>query len=365
MKLFFALLIALHGALHFLGFVKAFNLADLPQLTQPISRGIGVGWLVAGIGLLVSAGLLLFAPRIWWMAGFAAVVLSQIVIIASWSDAKFGTIANVLLLCAVVYGFASEGPWSLHTAYRDAVNARLTQTVSLPPVTEADIARLPLSVQRYLRVTKSVGQPRVTHIRATWRGRIRAGPNEPWMPFTAEQHNFVDPPTRYFLMNARRSGLPVDVLHAFDDDTARMRVCPLSLVPLVDVHGLDLRRAETVTVFNDLCLLAPAALIDPSITWKRVDEYTARGHFTLGPHTVSATLSFNDDGELINFVSDDRLALSSDGSTFTRQRWSTPVKEYRPMGTRTVMTRGEGKWHARAEAFSYVELELVELTTNG
>ena len=38
-----------------------------------------------------------------------------------------------------------------------------------------------------------------------------------------------------------------------------MRVRLLSLIPMVDASGPDLRRKETVTVFNDLCLLAPGA----------------------------------------------------------------------------------------------------------
>lgn len=364
MKHFFAFIIALHGALHFLGFVKAFRLADLPHLAQPISRGMGVAWLVAGAALIVTAGLFIGAPRVWWAAGIGAAVLSQVVILSSWSDAKAGTIVNVLLLCVAVYGFASEGPWSLASAYRHEVEARLAQAVSPEVVTDADLKDLPLPVQRYLRVTKSIGQPRIANVRATWRGRIRSGPDDPWMTFTAEQHNFIDEPSRFFLMDARRSGLPVDVFHAFDDRSARMDVRLLSMLPLVNIDGPDLRRAETVTLFNDLCLLAPAALVDRSVTWERIDERSARGFFTAGAHTISAVLSFNDAGELVDFVSDDRLALSADGADFTAQRWSTPVGDYRRMGGRVVMTQGEGRWHPPDGSFSYLELELLELETN-
>ena len=365
MKHFFAFIIALHGALHFLGVVKAYRLADLPQLTQPISREMGIAWLFAGAALIVTAGLLIKAPRAWWMAGLGAVVLSQMVILSSWSDAKAGTIVNVFLLCVALHGFASEGPWGLASAYRHEVKARLAQAVSPELVTEADLKDLPLPVQRYLRVTGSIGQPRVHHFRATWRGRIRSGPGDPWMTFSAEQHNFIDEPSRFFLMDARRGGLPVDVFHAFDDRSARMKVRLLSIFPLVNVDGPDLRRAETVTLFNDLCLLAPAELVGPSVTWERIDERSARGFFTVEAHTISAVLSFNDAGELVDFVSDDRLALSSDGADFTSQRWSTPVGNYQRLGGRVVMTRGEGRWHPPEGSFTYLELELLDLETNG
>jgi hypothetical protein len=67
----------------------------------------------------------------------------------------------------------------------------------------------------------------------------------------------------------------------------------------------------------------------------------------------------------VDFVSDDRLAASADGSEFTRQRWSTPVGEYRRIGALRVMSRGEGRWHPPEGEFAYIELELVDLEVNG
>ena len=87
-----------------------------------------------------------------------------------------------------------------------------------------------------------------------------------------KQHNFPHEPARFFFMDATRSGLPVDVLHAFRDRAATMRVRLASLVPLVNAGGPDLTRAETVTLLNDLCLLAPAALLDPAIGWEAIDD---------------------------------------------------------------------------------------------
>lgn len=365
MRWVFLALVLMHGLIHFVGFAKAFGLAEVPQLTEPISRGMGVAWLVAGLALLATAGLLVVAPRVWWAVGLGSVLVSQVVIMSSWGDAKFGTIANVILLIGVVYGFASQGPLSFRAEYRREVRERLRQPVSAPLVTEADLKPLPEAVQRYLRVTGTVGQPRVHHFTAAWRGRIRATPDDPWMEFTAEQHNFIAEPARFFVMDARKSVLPVDVFHAFSGGTASMRVRLLSLVPLVDASGPELDRAETVTIFNDLCLLAPAALIDPAIRWQAIDARSARAEYTVGSNTISAVLVFSDAGELVDFVSDDRLAASPDGTRFTRQRWSTPVRDYRRFGPRRVSTRGEGRWHPPAGEFVYLEIELLDLQTNG
>ena len=103
--LFFGIL-ALHGLIHVLGFVKGFGLADLPQLAQPISRTRGLVWLFAGLLCLMTAFSGWLWPQGWRLIGIVALVLSQTVIIGSWADAKFGTLVNLLLLTSLIYGLA-------------------------------------------------------------------------------------------------------------------------------------------------------------------------------------------------------------------------------------------------------------------
>jgi hypothetical protein len=187
------------------------------------------------------------------------------------------------------------------------------------------------------------------------------------MPFTGEQVNTYGlAPTRQFFIDATRSGLPVDVLHVFTDGHASMQVRLCSVAPLVDARGPDLDRAETVTLFNDLCVLAPAALIGAPVTWQTVGEHNARASFTLGRNTVTADLAFNTDHELVDFVSDDRSAASADGKTFMPRRWSTPLRGYRDFGARHVAVDGEAHWHsAEPEGeFNYLDFHVDQIRYN-
>jgi hypothetical protein len=52
--------------------------------------------------------------------------------------------------------------------------------------------------------------------------------------------------------------------------------------------------------------------------------------FTVNDISISAILYFNDEGQLINFVSPDRYAQQDDGS-MKRMSWSTPLREYKAM----------------------------------
>jgi hypothetical protein len=362
MRLLLVAILVGHGLIHLMGFAKAFGLAALPQLTVPISKPVGALWLLAALGMFVSATV---PPRVFWMVGLAAVVLSEGVILASWRDARFGTIVNVVLLLAVVYSFGAHGPLSLRAAYAADLTDVRDRVALTELVTEADLAALPEPVRRYLRVTGSVGRPRVANLHVRWRGRIRGAANDPWMAFTAEQHSTFGPsPTRLFFMDATMRGLPVDIYHRFLGGAATFRVRALSLFPMVDAAGPEMNRSETVTLFNDLCVLAPPALLDRSIRWAPVSVHTARGVFTRGAETVSAVLEFNDAGELVDFVSDDRSSASPDGKRFTLTRWSTPLRDYRVYDGRRLASRGVARWYAPSGVFNYIELELTEVAFN-
>lgn len=361
-----AALFFLHGLIHLFGFAKAFGYAELPMLGPTISEPIGVLWLMAALLCLAAAAALFFAPRWWWVVGALAVVTSQAVIVTAWSDAMVGSVANLLLLAAVLYGFASRGPLSLRAEFERDLKTQWppAQSSLRGPITDNDLAALPDPVQQYLRRAGVVGRPPVTDFRATWTGRMRSDPDTAWMRFTADQLDIVDTPHRFFMMDARMKGLPVDVLHAFDDDGATMRVRLLSVRSMVAAKGAALTRAETVTLFNDLCCLAPGALLSPDITWEPIDKHAATAHFSLGVNTVTAELRFDDLGDLVDFVADGRGAISPDGHTITPLRWSTPLRGYAQVGPARVATKAEVRWHPDSGAWTYGEFALTSLAYN-
>src|SRR5690242_2153275 len=98
MTIAFAIVLVVHGLIHLLGFAKAFGLAELPQLTQPIAPWSGVLWLVAAVLFVAATAGLFVWPRWWWAIGACAIVVSMFVIVPSWPDAKFGAIANLIAL---------------------------------------------------------------------------------------------------------------------------------------------------------------------------------------------------------------------------------------------------------------------------
>jgi hypothetical protein len=325
---------------------------------------MGVAWLAAGLLVVASAALIVAWPRTFWIAGAVALVVSQAVILSAWSDAKAGTIVNVIFLLAVAHAWFNNGPQSFRAQFERDVAAGLAPPLEAPVVTEGDLAPLPQPVQRYLRAIGVVGQPRVRNYRLRFRGRIRSGPDARWMPFEAVQQSFADQPARLFFMHARMFALPVEVFHRRINGHATMQVKIAGAIPMVDARGDVMDRSEAVTLFNDMCLLAPASLLDTAIAWEPVDARTVRARFTDGRQTIAATLLFGDDGLLTNFISDDRSRSSPDGKSFTRLRFSTPIRDYRDFGAVRLAAHGDARWMLPDGEFTYGEFDLQEVAYN-
>lgn len=226
---------------------------------------------------------------------------------------------------------------------------------------EAELARLPAPVQRYLRASGAVALPRPSRFEARWHGRIRQSASSAWMPFRATQTNFLDAPrARLFFMDATMKGLPTQVFHAYVDERATMDVRLFGMLSVAHEEGATMTESETVTLLNDVCLFAPGALVDEGIAWQPIDERRARATITNAGFTVSAELVFGDDGMLVDFVSDDR-SQSQGKDGFRKLRWSTPMRSPRALGPLRLASAGEARWHPPEGAFAYIELELDAL----
>ena len=224
--------------------------------------------------------------------------------------------------------------------------------------------RVPPLVRWYLRRVGVVGHPRAQNVRARFRGSMRNGPDAPWMTIRAEQVERFDDPARVFDMHAvGRSGIGFEALHTYEYGTARMRVRAVSVFSLVDARGAEMNQSETVTVFDDRVVFAPATLLDASITWRTTGILTVAGTFSTRGQSVSAELAFDERGDLVTFRSEDRFE-SADGITYRPRGWSTPVSDYRWFGGLRLPAHAEAVWDAPEGELVYARFDLESLETN-
>ena len=325
MKYILSILIILHGLIHLMGFVKAFQLAELNQLQSPISKPIGVLWLIVAI-LFVVATVLLFFSDYWFIPVVAGVFISSGLIISTWSDARFGMIPNIIILVVCFFTIMSCNFKAIYL--KDIKSAAANSQINNGILIEEDLKPLPTPVQNFIRLSGSIGKTKIKNFKAEFEGKIRKNEQLEWMTFNCEQHNFMAMSTRLFFMDACMKGLPVAGYHHFKNGKAVMDIRLFSFIKVQYAEGNEMDIAETVTFFNDMCCMAPATLIDKRIQWLETKGDTVKCSFTNNNITIHVTLFFNKKGALINFISNDRYAYGEKG-TMTRIPWQTPIKAYK------------------------------------
>lgn len=347
----------LHGFIHLMGFIRAFQLAEIQQLHAPISRVNGAFWLLAAV-LFVSAGIaLLLKSPFWFVLAFVGVLISQVLIIGVWGDARFGTVANLLILVGAIAGY---GMWNFESQFKNDLKIAFeSSAVTQEDFSGRSIDDLPALVADYIRFANPKGIQRVENMAVEFDGAMREK-GKVWFEFRAQQVSFFDDPTRLFFMEAKMFGVTVLGYHRYMDGEASMDIRILGLIPVAQLSGDVLREAETVTVFNDMCLMAPAALTDERIAWEVIDSLRVGATFDYDGTTVSAELVFNESGQLENFISDDRTAVAD----MKKYRFSTPVSEYGEFGEVRALKQGEAVWHYPDGEFAYGKFRLKALEYN-
>ena len=243
--------------------------------------------------------------------------------------------------------------------YDREVASGLNQRSQQPKLlTEADIAHLPPLVQRYLVFVGAVGKPQVWNYRLRFSGTLRNGPDSKWMQIVAYQQSFANPPARLFLVESSLFVIPFNSFHRYVGPEATFGVRLASLLTVVNAHGVEMNKSETVTLLNDMFILAPPTLIDPNILWEELDPMRVRATWTNAGNTVSAVVSFDATGALVNFVSDDRYR-TTDGKKYERLRWSTPVGDWRVFDGRKLPVKGEAIWRLPEGEFAYARFGFL------
>lgn len=275
---------------------------------------------------------------------------------------KMKYLFSVCLVCSALIGnlYAEN----MKEVFRKEVQVGLARSKRVTDVLMlADLQRMPPIVRQYLRYTRSLDKPIVENFKVDFSGRIRGENKEnAWMTFRAEQYSFMDAQTRLFYITARKMGLPATGLHCYKNGEAYMNIKLCGLFSLADAKGDTISRSETVTLLNDMCCLAPATLISDEIMWESISETSVRAIFTHGKYRVSAVLTFDLKGRLLNFVSNDRYEIK--GKTARLYPWATPILEYKEMNGYFLPSRARAEYRHPEGWFCYGEFTIENIRYN-
>jgi hypothetical protein len=271
----------------------------------------------------------------------------------------------ILLILAALVSFVIYKCQELKKVYNTEVLKELQHAYSAEKdiLTEEDIKSLPYIVQKYIGYSNSIGKEKVRNFKVVFEGEFRTDPKKDWAKINALQYTDLTDTTRLYYMDLKMFGLPVLGFHKYSDAKATMLGKVAGIIKVIDGKGAEMDKGETVTVFNDMCMLAPGSLIDKRIEWQTIDPLTVRATFTNHRIKISAILYFNEKGELKNFTSEDRY-YSPTGKTYEQYRWSTPTEDYKEYSGIRISCGGEAVWALPEGDYSYGRIKIKEIQYN-
>jgi len=214
------------------------------------------------------------------------------------------------------------------------------------PVTQADLALLPATAQRYLNFMGVVGRPRDWSFRAHFKGRFRSGRDADWKVLDSIQYNSGVPEVaRLFYMTLPFYGVPVQGRDTYVRGKGRLLIRPLDLFTVQDGVGTEFDLGELVTWVNDAVLMAPSMLLVPAATWQEVNDTSFDIIFTDRGNTVTSRVFVDERGAVTDFHTRDRW-MSEAGSKDppVRALWTTPVSGWQLMNGRMLAAQGRAVW---------------------
>lgn len=362
MRIIFFIIIILHAFIHLLGFLKAFGFANINQLTQQISKPLGVLWMVALLLLILSAILFIAEKDSWWITALAAVILSQVLIILFWQDAKFGTIPNIIILLAVDVAFAD---WSFNRDVKNEIAEMLAQnSINKKEIlTEEKIINLPPIVQKWLRNSGAVGKEMIHTVRLKQKGQMKMKPEqEKWYEANAVQYFTADNPA--FIWKVKVDMMPLVFFTGRDkffDGKGNMLIKVLSLFNVVNSSDNEKINQGTLQRYLGETIWFPTAVVSPYIKWEEIDSLSAKATMTYKGTSGSAVFTFNENEDFVKFSA---MRYKDSDEKAQLKEWIITLSDYKVYDGIKIPVKGEATWKLDEGDFTWYKFEVYDIEYN-
>ena len=360
-RFLFSLIVLMHGLIHLLGFVKAFEWAPVQQITKPISKSFGLIWLSIALLVVITATLYFFGKEYWWVIGIPAIILSQLLIIFYWQDAKFGTLANLIILFVSLPAF---GKWQFdrQVEMESQLMLETLKEEALPIPTQEDMAHLPAIVQSWLKRSGVTGQEIAQQVWLQQIGQMKTKPDGQWMPFEATQRFNVQQPA--FVWDTKVSMGPFLYLVGRDQyyrGAGDMTIKLLSLFKVVDEGSNDKINTGTMLRFLSETCWFPSAALSPYISWTAIDSTKAKATMHYEGMSVNGTFSFSEAGDFLSFSAQ---RYFGGGEEATLEKWLVEAVDHKTLGGYRIPYQSKVTWQLASGDFHWLDVEVTKMKIN-
>ncbi len=361
MRIALTTLIGIHGIVHLFGFFKAFGISEFNAISQPISKTYGIFWFLTFLLFAITIILIFTHSDYWWLSGFLAMIISQVLIFNYWSDAKFGTVFNVIVLLAAIIGYSSFNFNNKIKGERISLfenSAFKKQEI----VTEEALLYLPPIVQKWLSNSGIIGKKFISNVHLVQELKLKMNLEQTiWNNGTAEQYFTIQPPAFNWNINTEMNSiLSVAGRDKFEDGKGEMIIKLLSLIPVANAKNHEKVNQATLQRYLAEIVWFPSASLSQYIKWEAIDDYSARATMEYKGTKGSGEFHFDKEGNFEKFVA----MRYQDSNAIKPTKWTV-------ISTRTEERNGikipiecEASWELENGKWTWLKLRITDIQYN-
>ncbi|NAS30640.1 hypothetical protein GTQ40_06630 [Flavobacteriaceae bacterium R38] len=361
MRIALVILIGIHGIIHLFGFFKAFDVLKFDIISQPISRTFGIFWLLAFLLFATTITLKTIQSKFWWLVGFFAVVVSQVLIFNYWSDAKFGSIANVIILFAIIIGYSGFNFQQKIKAERRSLFEN-SQFKKQAIITEEELVGLPSIVQKWLINSGIIGKSHISNVHLTQELQLKMKPEQTnWNYGTAEQYFIIQPPAFHWNINTEMNSiLSITGRDKFEAGKGEMLIKLLSLIPIANVKNDKKINQAALQRYLAEIVWFPSASLSQHLKWESIDDYSAKVTMEYKGAVGSGEFHFDEDGSFKKFVT----MRYRDSNATKPTKWTVLATKSEIHNGIKIPVECEASWELEEGEWIWLKLKITDIQYN-
>ncbi len=361
MKTGLALLMAIHGTIHLFGFLKAFEVADFSTITHPVSRAFGLIWLLAFVLFAAALVLKFYCFERWWAIGSVAVIISQFLIFNYWFDAKFGTIANIIILGVLLVAYST---FQFNKKVREERKLMFenSKTVDQKIITKETISNLPQIVQKWLIYSGAVGKEPISNVHLIQSLQLKMKEDQKaWNTAEADQYFTTEPPAFNWKTSIHMNSI-INVVgrDKFESGGGEMSIKMFGIVPIADVKNSAKTNEATLQRYLAEIVWFPTAALSPYIKWEPIDDISTKAIMNYRGTECSGIFHFDSSGEFIKFTAMRFKDVKDD----ERKLWTVNAIKTAERDGIKIPVECEAKWKLPNQDWTWLKLKIIDIEYN-
>ncbi len=193
---------------------------------------------------------------------------------------------------------------------------------------EQEFNHLPDAIQKYIVNCGYIGTSKMSYLKMEYHNvDFKQGKNKPTLKVDYTQYNFVKEPCRMALIDSSIFGIPFEGYDYYQNGKGGMKGVIAKVITLFNQTGADMDKACLATFLAE-SLFAPTILLQDYISFEKISNLQVKATINYGGQTASGIFTFNENYEMVSFVTNDRAVAGTDGK-MEYVKWSALCGEYK------------------------------------